>query len=169
MKSRAELSAVQEQAAAAQQKSVTSHKKEEADKAAAQKSAENIEQLKRDLQLSEERLQEAEEAAWKAKAESSELMYALEQEQGSTKKLSLKVEGLESEISKQAAEHAAAVSLSNTNGDEKQQPVESESEKKSKDVPAVHNSLPLPPSADAKANVGLMLLSFLCAADGVTD
>ena len=157
-KSRAELSAMQEQTAAEQKKSVTSDKKEEADKAAAHKeSTESIEQLKKDLQLSEERLKEAEESAWKAKAESSELMYAYEQEQGSTKKLSLRVESLESEMARQAAEHAAALSLSNNGADEKKEVVES----KGKDVPAVDVGLPISPSTDAKAKVTvtLMLLS----------
>ena len=163
MKSRADLSAVSEQAAAEQLKSATSDKKEEADKAAAHAHAmEGIEQLKRDLQLSEERLQEAEESAWKAKAESSELMYAFEQEQGSTKKLSLRVESLEAEMARQSAEHAAALSLSNNGAHEKTGVVES----KGKDVPAVDVGLPLLPSADATAKVtlSLMLLSLTCGA-----
>lgn len=148
VKSKAELSTMLQQAEAAQQSSLTSEKEEEKVRVAAEKILkESFEQLKCDLQLSEERLQEAEEAAWKAKAESSELIYALEQEQGSTKKLSVQVENLETEMLRQSAEHAAAVSLSNNGRDHVQEPVDRE------DIPAVDISLPLSQSSGGNAQV----------------
>lgn len=54
--------------------------------------SEQVTSLKSDLQLSEDRLKEAEEIAWKSKAEASELVYALEQEQSSVKKLGAEIE-----------------------------------------------------------------------------
>lgn len=68
--------------------------------------SEQVASLTRDLQLSEERLKEAEEIAWKSKAEASEIVYALEQEQGSVKKLSAEVEVMKAKAEQDSLKHA---------------------------------------------------------------
>lgn len=77
--------------------------------AAVQSSTGQIEELKSNLQHSEEHLKEAEETAWKAKAEASELMFALDQEQGSVKRMNEQIEKMRDETSKLATEHALAL------------------------------------------------------------
>ena len=77
--------------------------------AAGQSSNGQIEELKSNLQNSEEHLKEAEETAWKAKAEASELMYALDQEQVSVKRMNEQIEKMRDETSKLATEHALAL------------------------------------------------------------
>jgi chromosome segregation ATPase len=77
--------------------------------AAGQSSTGQIEELKSNLQHSEEHLKEAEEIAWKAKAEASELIYALDQEQVSVKRMNEQIEKMRDETSKLATEHALAL------------------------------------------------------------
>ena len=59
-----------------------------------------ISELQSNLSESEARLMEAEEAAWKTKAECAELLYALEQEQGSLKRVSDELSGMRDEKEK---------------------------------------------------------------------
>jgi hypothetical protein len=68
--------------------------------------SEKVASLTRDLQLSEERLKEAEEIAWKSKAEASEIVYAMEQEQASVKKLSTEVEVMKAKAEQDSLKHA---------------------------------------------------------------
>lgn len=68
--------------------------------------SEKVASLTRDLQLSEERLKEAEEIAWKSKAEASEIVYAMEQEQASVKKLSAEVEVMKAKAEQDSLKHA---------------------------------------------------------------
>ena len=71
--------------------------------------SEQVTSLKHDLQLSEDRLKEAEEIAWKSKAEASELVYALEQEQGSVKKLGAEIEVMQAKAVQDSAKHVEAL------------------------------------------------------------
>ena len=71
--------------------------------------SEQVTSLKNDLQLSEDRLKEAEEIAWKAKAEASELVYVLEQEQNSVKKLGGEIEVIQAKAVEDSLKHAEAL------------------------------------------------------------
>lgn len=66
-------------------------------------------ELKENLLESERRLMEAEESAWKSKAEAAEILYALEQEQGCVKKLNGELDIMRIEISKAASEHTEMI------------------------------------------------------------
>jgi hypothetical protein len=68
--------------------------------------SEQVASLTRDLQLSEERLKEAEEIAWKSKAEASEIVYAMEQEQASVKKLGAEMEVMKAKAEQDSLKHA---------------------------------------------------------------
>ena len=63
------------------------------------------EELKQNLLESEKRLMEAEEAAWKTKAEAAEILYALELEQSSVKKLNEELGVIRMDALKVTAEH----------------------------------------------------------------
>ena len=71
--------------------------------------SEQVNSLQNDLQLSEDRLKEAEEISWKSKAEASELVYALEQEQNSVKKLGAEVEVIQAKAMEDSLKHADAL------------------------------------------------------------
>ena len=71
--------------------------------------SEQVTSLKNDLQLSEDRLKEAEEIAWKAKAEASELVYVLEQEQNSVNKLGGEIEVIQAKAVEDSLKHAEAL------------------------------------------------------------
>lgn len=71
--------------------------------------SEQVSSLKNDLQLSEDRLKEAEEIVWKSKAEASELVYALEQEQNSVKKLGAEIEVIQAKGVDDSLKHAEAL------------------------------------------------------------
>ena len=64
-----------------------------------------------DLQLSEDRLKEAEEMAWKSKAELSELVYALEQEQSTVKKLGAEIGVMQAKAVEDSSKHAEALKI----------------------------------------------------------
>lgn len=102
--------------------------------AAGQSSTGQIEELKSNLQQSEEQLQEAEETAWKAKAEASELLFALDQEQVSVKRMNEQIEKMRDETSKLAAEHALALESFQTRLKQQENNVKEEN-LKSGDVP----------------------------------
>ena len=63
------------------------------------------EEFKRNLLESEKHLMEAEEAAWKTKAEAAEILYALELEQSSVKKLNEELGVIRMDALKVTAEH----------------------------------------------------------------
>ena len=84
--------------------------------------SEKVASLTRDLQLSEERLKEAEEIAWKSKAEASEIVYAMEQEQASVKKLSAEVEVMKAKAEQDSLKHAEALKGRDLEVEVEQQP-----------------------------------------------
>ena len=80
--------------------------KEIADKEEANRNLlKQFDELKQNLLESETRLMEAEEAAWKTKAEAAEILYALELEQSSVKKLNDELDIIRKDAPQVAVEH----------------------------------------------------------------
>ena len=83
-----------------------SQSKEIADKEEANRNLlKQFDELKQNLLESETRLMEAEEAAWKTKAEAAEILYALELEQSSVKKLNDELDIIRKDAPKVTVEH----------------------------------------------------------------